>query len=106
MTVRLSASLSRNGIQRGNPPNPARKPTLGPWPLLQTRQGKPFTSTVLVAGSDTRRYSAAASCGRKAGTAARWPVASGLGHHLSSQSPNRSLTLGITFSANRRVLYL
>src|SRR5216683_4975936 len=52
-----------------------------------------------------RDYSAAASCGRNAGTAARWPLASGLGHHLSSQSPNRSFTLGITFSANRRVLY-
>src|SRR5262245_65390956 len=51
-----------------------------------------------------RCYSAA-SCA-KAGTAARWLFAMGLGHHLSSQSPNRSFTFGITFSANRRVLYL
>src|ERR1700722_2335687 len=51
-------------------------------------------------------YSAAASCGRKAGTDARWPLASGLGHSLSSPSADRSFTLGMTCSANRRVLYL
>src|SRR6266576_3460131 len=58
MTVRVSASLSRNGSQRGRPPRPARKPSLGPWPLLQTRQGKPLISTVVALGpcsvSDTR----------------------------------------------------
>src|SRR5258707_4452943 len=53
MTVRVSASLSRNGSQRGRPPRPARKPSLGPWPLVQTRQGKPLTSTVAAFGSDT-----------------------------------------------------
>src|SRR4029450_3622626 len=30
-----------------------RKPSLGPLPLVQTRQGKPLISTVLVFGSDT-----------------------------------------------------
>src|SRR6188768_218698 len=105
MTVRVRANSSRNGTQRGRPPKPARKPSFGPLPLVQTRQGKPFTSTVVVAGSD-KVYSAATVWGRKAGTAARCPFAIGLGHHLSSQSENRSLTCGITFSANIRVLYL
>src|SRR6185437_11651974 len=53
ITVRFSASLSRNGTQRGSPPNPARKPSLGPLPLRQTRVEKPLTSTVNVSGSLT-----------------------------------------------------
>src|SRR5690349_12490599 len=53
MTVRSFASASRNGIQRGNPPKPARKPSFGPLPDFQTRVEKPFSSTVKVSGSAT-----------------------------------------------------
>src|SRR5436309_10279498 len=52
MTVRSRASASRNGIQRGNPPKPARKPSFGPLPAFHTRQEKPFSSTDEVSGSD------------------------------------------------------
>ena len=48
------ASASRNGIQRGSPPKPARKPSFGPLPFCQTRAGKPLISTVGDrSGSDT-----------------------------------------------------
>src|SRR4029077_813959 len=53
MTVRSRAKASRNGIQRGNPPKPARKPSFGPLPFCQTREEKPFNSTVKVSGSAT-----------------------------------------------------
>ncbi len=53
MTVRSRASASRNGIQRGRPPKPARKPSVGPLPFFQTRQENPFSSTEDVSGSVT-----------------------------------------------------
>src|SRR5215472_12819737 len=53
MTVRSRANASRNGIQRGNPPKPARKPSLGPAPFFQTRLEKPLSSTEDVSGSLT-----------------------------------------------------
>src|SRR5438045_8706460 len=53
MTVRSRESASRNGIQRGNPPKPAIKPSLGPLPAFHTRDEKPFSSTVKVSGSVT-----------------------------------------------------
>jgi hypothetical protein len=37
---------------------------------------------------------------------ARWRRSSGFGHQRFSHSENKDLSLGITFSANRRVLYL
>src|SRR4051812_5731161 len=51
MTVRSFARASRDGIQRGSPPKPARKPSFGPLPAFQTRDEKPFSSTVKVSGS-------------------------------------------------------
>ena len=53
MIVRSFASASRNGIQRGNPPKPAIKPSFGPLPAFQIRDEKPFSSTVKVSGSAT-----------------------------------------------------
>src|SRR5712692_5252961 len=53
MTVRSRASASRNGIQRGRPPKPARKPSVGPLPFFQTREENPFSSTGDVSGSVT-----------------------------------------------------
>src|SRR5438270_13615481 len=61
MTVRSFASASRNGIQRGRPPKPARKPSFGPLPFFQTRDEKPFSSTVKVSGSATKYLSRYAS---------------------------------------------
>ena len=51
MTVRSRASASRNGIQRGKPPKPARKPSFGPLPARQTRVAKPLISTENTRGS-------------------------------------------------------
>ena len=51
ITVRSSASASRNGTQRGKPPKPARKPSFGPLPARHTRVGKPLTSTENTSGS-------------------------------------------------------
>src|SRR6516162_6813825 len=45
ITVRSQANTSRNGIQRGNPPKPARKPSGGPSPFFHTRLEKPLRST-------------------------------------------------------------
>ena len=52
-TVRSPARASRNGTHRGNPPKPARKPSLGPSPFFHTRQEKPLTSTDSVSNSLT-----------------------------------------------------
>ena len=46
----------------------------------------------------------AAAAGVKAETGARCCRSSGFGHQRFSQSENSGLSLGITFSANRRVL--
>src|SRR5581483_11602782 len=51
-------------------------------------------------------HSAAATLGRKAGSAARAFFSIGFGHHLSSHSENRGLSFGITFSAKSFVLDL
>src|SRR5262249_53600400 len=51
ITVRASASRSRNGTHRGRPPNPARKPILGPDPLRHTRVANPLMSMLSVSGS-------------------------------------------------------
>ena len=56
ITVRSRANTSRNGIQRGSPPKPARKPSLGPWPFCHTRQAKPLTSTDDVSNSLTTAH--------------------------------------------------
>src|SRR5215469_10966662 len=53
MTVRSRANASRNGIQRGNPPKPARKPSFGPSPFLHTRHTKPLISTDSASASVT-----------------------------------------------------
>ena len=51
MTVRSFASASRNGTQRGSPPNPAIKPSFGPEPADQIRDENPLTSIDVVFGS-------------------------------------------------------
>src|SRR5215472_11279442 len=53
MTVRASASRSRNGTHRGRPPKPARNPIRAPVPLRQTRVVKPLMSMVDASGSFT-----------------------------------------------------
>src|SRR5213075_2057200 len=98
------------GIQRGRPPKPARKPSFGPLPFFQTRDEKPFSSTVKVSGSATTsshyldrsrpgrklrarrprslfcRYSAAKAAGWNEAGEARSARAIGRGHHRSSHS--------------------
>ena len=51
VTVRSRANMSRNGIQRGSPPKPARNPSGGPTPFFHTRLEKPLMSTENVSNS-------------------------------------------------------
>ncbi len=129
ITVRLSASRSRNGIQRGRPPRPARKPSFGPAALAPDAGGEavdvdgrgfgfahPGSPMLPVEGTGAGRnrrlretagpprrpggaYSAA-SLGRKAGTSARCARPIGCGHQRSSHS--REHVLAASASPSRR----
>src|SRR5215831_20526806 len=86
MTVRSCANASRNGIQRGNPPKPARKPSLGPSPFFQTRLEKPLSSTEDVSGSLTIIPQPYPSSPRRRGPRACPWLEQGGDRHLSSRS--------------------